>query len=127
MLRCLFAAGQGSIQSSFVETQDGDILTDFDDVPLVYEITKDIEPSVIASLDHMMEVLSKELSESEKMVYLPIAEYLKTHETIKNADVMRLTEKKSTSANRYLQRLVELEVLVPEGNKKGRVYRRVSD
>ncbi len=40
---------------------------------------------------------------------------------------MRLTEKKSTSANRYLQRLVELEVLVPEGNKKGRVYRRVSD
>ena len=62
-----------------------------------------------------------------KMVYLPIAEYLKTHETIKNADVMRLTEKKSTSANRYLQRLVELEVLVPEGNKKGRVYRRVSD
>lgn len=40
---------------------------------------------------------------------------------------MRLTEKKSTSANRYLHRLVELEVLVPEGNKKGRVYRRVSD
>ena len=82
---------------------------------------------MIASLDHMMEVLSKELSESEKMVYLPIAEYLKTHEIIKKADVMRLTEKKSTSANRYLQRLVELEVLVPEGNKKGRVYRRVSD
>lgn len=83
MLRCLFAAGQGSIQSGFVETQDCEALNDFDDVPMVYEITRDIEPSVIASLDHMMEVLSKELSESEKMVYLLIAEYLKTHETIK--------------------------------------------
>ena len=39
---------------------------------MVYEITRDIEPSVIASLDHMMEILSKELSESEKMVYLPV-------------------------------------------------------
>ena len=114
-------------ETGFVESNDGEVLTDYDDVPFVYEVTKDIEPSVIASLDHMMEVLSKELSESEKMVYLPIVDYLKTHETIKNADVMRLTEKKSTSANRYLQRLVELEVLVPEGKKKGRVYRRVSE
>lgn len=114
-------------ETGLVESKDGEVLTDYDDVPFVYEVTKDIEPSVFASLDHMMEILSKELSESEKIVYLPIVDYLKTHETIKNADVMRLTEKKSTSAKRYLKRLVELKVLVPSGDNKGRVYTRVTD
>ena len=43
---------------------------------------------------------------------------------IKNSDVMRITHKGSTSANRYLARLVKLEVLSPEGEKRGRIYRR---
>lgn len=51
-------------------------------------------------------------------------EYLKTHDTIRNSDVMSITKKGSTSANRYLRRLVELEVLDSEGEKRGRVYRR---
>lgn len=73
----------------------------------------------------MMEILTTELTDSEKEVYLPIAEYLKNHEVIKNSDGMRLTGKSAPTVNRYFSRLIELDVLIPEGNKKGRVYRRM--
>lgn len=53
-----------------------------------------------------------------------IAEYLKTHDTIKNADAVRETGKSSETCKRYLKKLVELDVLVPEGTNKGRYYRR---
>ena len=72
----------------------------------------------------MMEILSRELTESEKVLYEPLADFLKTHDVIKNADVMRISGKGSTTANRYLARLVELQVVDPEGEKKGRIYRR---
>lgn len=88
--------------------------------------TREIDENTTASLDRMMEILSEELSETEKIIYAPIAEFLKTHETIKNSDVMSITHKGPTSANRYLSRLVKLKVLTSEGNKKGRIYRRVS-
>ncbi len=66
------------------------------------------------------------MKEREKSVILPIIEYLMVHDTIKNAEAMQLTNKGASTVNRYLSRLVELGVLVPEGDKKGRVYRRVS-
>jgi hypothetical protein len=59
----------------------------------------------------------------QKLLFLcssVIVPYIK----IKNSDVMRITHKGSTSANRYLARLVKLEVLSPEGEKRGRIYRR---
>ena len=68
--------------------------------------TREIDENITASLDRMMEILSKELSEAEKIIYAPIAEFLKTHETIKNSDVMSITHKGPSSANRYLSRLV---------------------
>ena len=98
----------------------------FDAAPLIVETEKRVDPAVIASIDRMMEILVGDLSETEKEIYLPIAEYLKTHDTIKNADIMRLTQRGSSSANRYLNRLVELKILNPEGDNKGRFYRRVS-
>ena len=72
----------------------------------------------------MMEILSKELSETEKALYLPIAEFLKTHETIKSGDVAKATGKSPDTAKRYLRRLVELDILIPKGKNKGRFYRR---
>ena len=110
--------------ADFLATNDSEVLTTEDGVPLIVETTEEVEAKTIESIDRMMEILSRELTEAEKEVYLPIAEYLKTHEVIKNADVMRLTGKGSSSTNRYLTRLVDLEILNPEGEKKGRIYRR---
>ena len=110
--------------TSFLTINDGKVLTTKDGLPLVVETIKDVTPETIKSIDRMMEILSRELTEKEKEVYLPVAEYLKTHKFIKNADVMRLTGKGSSSTNRYLTRLVDLEILAPEGEKKGRIYRR---
>lgn len=87
---------------------------------------KDLTDEAQKSIDRMMEILSLELDEKEKAIYLPIADYLRDHETIKNSDVMKLTGKGSSSANRYLLRLVGLKVLEPEGEKRYRVYRRIS-
>ena len=108
----------------FLETESGEIITDNNGAPLVVETEKDVDSSVIASIDHMMEILAVELSESEKELYLPIAEYLKTHDTIRNSDVQHLLNRGDSTSNRYLKRLVELGVLIPEGNNKGRVYKR---
>jgi ATP-dependent DNA helicase RecG len=108
----------------FLETESGEIITDNNGAALVVETEKDVDSSVIASIDHMMEILAVELSESEKELYLPIAEYLKTHDTIRNSDVQHLLNRGDSTSNRYLKRLVELGVLIPEGNNKGRVYKR---
>lgn len=112
--------------AAFLATENGSVLTTEDGAPLIVETEKRVDPAVIASIDRMMEILVGDLSEPEKEIYLPIAEYLKTHDTIKNADIMRLTQRGSSSANRYLNRLVELKILNPEGDNKGRFYRRVS-
>ena len=112
--------------AAFLATENGSVLTTEDGAPLIVETEKRVDPAVIASIDRMMEILARDLSETEKEIYLPIAEYLKTHDTIKNADIMRLTQRGSSSANRYLNRLVELKILNPEGDNKGRFYRRVS-
>lgn len=107
-------------------TIDGGLIYDEDRTKQAVDNTQELVPDTIKSVDRMMEILAGKLTNLEKKALLPIVEYLKTHETIKNADVMRLTGKGSTSANRYLNRLVELDVLCPEGSKKGRLYRRVS-
>lgn len=107
---------------AMVTYEDGEWITTEDGAPIVVETNVDSE--TLKSIDRMMEILSRELKESEKELYLPIADYLKTHETIKNAEVMEITHKGSSSANRYLTRLVDLEVLDPDGEKRGRIYRR---
>lgn len=109
---------------SVLTDEKGDIITDQDGIPLAIEEIRDIDPRVLASVDRMMEILSKSLSESEKELYLPIVEYLKTHETIKNADGVKLTGKSAPTVNRYFARLIELDILIPEGENKGRIYRR---
>ena len=110
--------------TDFLATEDGDLIIDDEGTHIIFETMKEVDPAVIASIDRMMEILTTELNEAEKKIYLPIAEYLKTHDTIKNADAARETGKSPDTAKRYLRRLVELDVLVPEGENKGRFYRR---
>ncbi len=108
--------------AEFLATEDGLVFATEDGVPLIVETEKEVDPVVIASIDRMMEILTCNLSESEKELYLPIVEYLKTHDTIKNADAVKLTGKSSQTVNRYFARLVELGVLIAEGDNKGRFY-----
>lgn len=72
-----------------------------------------------------MEILNSKMEEDKLNLYIPIADYLKSNETIKTSDVVRITKKSPTSANRYLSRLVKLGILKPEGENKGRLYRRI--
>ncbi len=76
------------------------------------------------SIDRMMEILSKELSEKEKKKILPIVQYLQEHNSISRQDAEKLTGKAMSTVNRYLHRLIELDVLVPEGKSVSLVYRR---
>ena len=71
-----------------------------------------------------MDILSSQLRDDDKELYLPIAEFLKTHDVIRNPDVQGITQRGSATANRYLARLVELQIVDPEGENKGRIYRR---
>lgn len=112
----------GRYWKTYPEIVDENDLTDEDGVPLVVEEV--LDPETAKSVDRMMEILTSSLTEAEKEIYLPIAEHLKTHETIKNADGVKLTGKSSPTVSRYLARLVGLDVLIPEGEKKGRVYKR---
>lgn len=77
------------------------------------------------SIDLIMEILNNKMEEDKLNLYIPIADYLKSNETIKTSDVVRITKKSPTSANRYLSRLVKLGILKPEGENKGRLYRRI--
>ena len=87
-------------------------------------VETEVDEATLESIDRMMEILSTQLDEDEKELYLPIVEYLKTHDVIKNSDVKDIVKKSAPTANRYLARLVELTILIPEGEKKGRIYRR---
>lgn len=110
-------------EDSFISSI-GDVIDDrFSDSHEV-KTSMQVDSKVIASVDRMMEILTSKLSENEKELYLPIVEYLKTHDTIKNSVGVKLTDKSKQTVNRYLTNLVKLDVLIPIGDKKGREYRR---
>ena len=109
-------------EESILVTEKGEVITTESGEAIAIET--EVDPETLISIGRMMDILSRELSDPEKIIYEPIAGFLKTHEIIKNADVMRITGKKSSSTNRYLNRLVELQILDPEGENKGRFYRR---
>lgn len=110
-------------ETSILTTEDGEWITTEDGAPLVVET--EVDPETLKSIDRMMEILSAQLDEEEKKTYLPIVDFLKSHDVIRNSDVVGIINKSSPTANRYLARLVQLGILITEGEKKGRVYRRV--
>lgn len=76
------------------------------------------------SIDRMMDILSRELTDKEKTRFLPIAEFLKTNKTISKQNVIDITGKGDTSAKNYLKKLVDLDVLIKEGDSVSTIYRR---
>lgn len=83
-----------------------------------------MDPKTIASLDRMTEALANGLTDAEKERIAPIFAYLKEHDTIDKSVAMQVTGKSPATATRYLNRLVGLGVLKPEGKARGTLYRR---
>lgn len=64
------------------------------------------------------------LSDKDKDKLVPIVDYLKTHDVITRQKAEELTKKSLSTVNRYLQRLIELGILIPEGKSVSTVYKR---
>lgn len=68
------------------------------------------------SVDRMMDILSRKLSDKEKVKMLPMVEYLQAHNKIDTQTVKTVTGKSRATASRYIQRLVELDILEKKGD-----------
>ncbi|MCD8397261.1 MAG: putative DNA binding domain-containing protein [Lachnospiraceae bacterium] len=76
------------------------------------------------SIDRMMEILSRELSDKEKVKILPIVEYLKSHDKIDARTASEVTGRSRATASRYLQQLVKLNVLEKRGDSVTTTFQR---
>ena len=110
--------------ATLLEDADGEWVTDEDGAPILVERTEALDASTLASIDRMTDILSERLTNREKERIDPLFQYLKSHDVIDVRVAMQLTGKSSSTANRYIGRLVELGVLVQEGQSKSTVYRR---
>ncbi|MBR1494010.1 MAG: putative DNA binding domain-containing protein [Acidaminococcaceae bacterium] len=75
------------------------------------------------SFEYMIAKLDN-LSDKDKDKLLPIIDYLKTHDAITRQKAEELTKKSLSTVTRYLQRLIEMEILIPEGQSVSTVYKR---
>ena len=110
--------------ATLLEDADGEWITDEDGAPILVERTEALDASTLASIDRMTDILSERLTDREKEKIDPLFQYLKSHDVIDVRVAMQLTGKSSSTANRYIGRLVELGVLVQEGQSRSTVYRR---
>ncbi|MBQ9015265.1 MAG: putative DNA binding domain-containing protein [Firmicutes bacterium] len=82
------------------------------------------ETTASDSVARMMEKLSTHLSDAEKERFLPVVEYLKTHNSITSARVKEITGKSKDTSLRLIKRLIDLEVLEKRGDSKNTAYHR---
>lgn len=75
------------------------------------------------AVDRMLDILSRNLTEKEKGRILPIVEFLKVNDSITRKKAMEITGKGKSVASDYLKKLVELDVLVSEGQTNNLYYR----
>ena len=101
---------------------DGVIRTEPDKLNEDRDVPENVEPRIKAYI-RMQEVLSNELKEREKKIFLPLVEYYETHDEITTATAAEITGKSEKSAYRYLKKLVDLGVVVQEGQSHNTVYR----
>ena len=72
----------------------------------------------------MIHIFKSNLSDKEKEKMLPIIDYLKVNDTIDSQIVRKLTGKSKTTVFRYIQRLMELDIIKSEGDSVATIYRR---
>lgn len=100
--------------------QEEHIIADTDDV----KHGSAFSPEERKSIDRMMDILSRKLSEKQKTRLLPVVEHLQIHDTITKQIVMELTGKGDSTAKNYINLLLKLDVLNREGESVSTVYRR---
>ena len=94
--------------------------------PLSAETNKTDSAAYISSGDaaysRMLEILSRELKESEKKKMLPLVEFFKLHHDITSEQAGKIVGKSTATATRYLNRLIELDVVEKIGDSYRTVY-----
>lgn len=83
-----------------------------------------ISDSEQKSIDRMLYIFENNLSDKERKKILPIIEYLKANDTIKPQTARRVTGKSKTTVYRYLQQLIELDIIVSQGDSVSTTYKR---
>lgn len=63
------------------------------------------------------------LTDNEQQAYLLISEFLQTHSSISNSDAQILIRKSASTVRRYLNALVQQDLLIASGERKARKYR----
>ena len=76
------------------------------------------------SVSRMIGILCRELSDKEMNRMFPIVEYLKSHDKIDAQTMRQITGKAKTTVSRYINRLIELDVLEREGDSVSVIYKR---
>lgn len=88
------------------------------------QINNNQNPKAEASVQRMLEICSKELTDKEKKKMLPIVEYLEEHDEITGQQAVELTGKVLSTVLRYISRLEELDVIEKVGATKLAIYKR---
>lgn len=78
-----------------------------------------------ASVDRMLDIFNRDLSESEKKKLFPVVEFLKINPVITKQDVIGITGRAESTAKRYLNLLIDINILVKEGDSVATIYRRI--
>lgn len=87
-------------------------------------LSKPLSNDELKSVDRMIHIFKNNLSDKEKEKMLSIIDYLKLNDTIDPKMARKLTGKSKTTVFRYLQRLIELDIIKSEGDSVSTVYRR---
>lgn len=87
-------------------------------------LNKTVPDNEQKSVDRMLHIFKSNLSDKEKEKILPIIDYLKVNDTIDPQMARKVTGKSKTTVFRYLQRLIELDIIKSEGDSVSTVYRR---
>ncbi len=72
--------------------------------------------------DMFTEIITDKLSNTEKEVLVTIFKYLKNTGSINNKKATELTGKSNESIKKYLNKFSQLNILIPQGENKGRKY-----
>lgn len=93
------------------------------DVEIV-EKSNNLQDKEIKSINRMMSIYDKKLSDSEKKKLLPIIEFLQKNAEISKQDIIDITRKAESTAKRYISILLDKNIIVKDGDSVATVYRR---
>lgn len=113
-------------QESLTMDSEGNVIEDSNgDVLIASERKYEVDQKILKSVERMTDILANNLSDNDKKKLLPIYEYLMHNDAITTEKAMELTHKSSSTANRYIKKLENLNVVVKNGGSKNIVYKRI--